>query len=282
MIFSPSILLKVFGEMEWLGNHQWNCVAVRLPVVPMTGTNGRERFGATQLASGLEKAHLAWCIWMFLVSPYLHIEVIINASLAGCSNDYGSGTWFSVWFVCFFFRCSIFSRPQLEPLNWGDHPRQHRQLSSLHLGQVSQPTTKNWPLKRPSNSSLSQGCVVYWGQKLEYHWTCETGWGLCFFERNLFFQFFSWMSYSVFYSNPDTQCMLYLPYIYHKKLTIHVGKIYHTLSVWVQVMFVSSRIWLGLKKIDPPGLMLLCLHGIRFSTLDLALDRGRIPANQGL
>ena len=82
------------------------------------------------------------------------------------------------------------------------------------------------------------------------------------------------MSYSVFYSNPDTQCMLYLPYIYHKKLTIHVGKIYHTLSVWVQVMFVSSRIWLGLKKIDPPGLMLLCLHGIRFSTLDLALDRG--------
>ena len=62
----------------------------------MTGTNGRERFGATQLASGLEKAHLAWCIWMFLVSPYLHIEVIINASLAGCSNDSGSGTWFSV------------------------------------------------------------------------------------------------------------------------------------------------------------------------------------------
>ena len=24
------------------------------------------------------------------------LEVIINASLAGCSNDYGSGTWFSV------------------------------------------------------------------------------------------------------------------------------------------------------------------------------------------
>ena len=51
-----------------------------------------------------------------------------------------------------------------------------------------------------------------------------------------------------FYSNPDTQCTVYLPYIYHKQIDHSCRQIYHTLSVWVKVVVVSSWILLALKK----------------------------------
>lgn len=194
----------------------------------------------------------AWCIWMFLLSPYLHLRSLSMLAWQAAAMIMVRVPGFLYDLYVFFSDFQFFPDPNF-PLFEVTILGNTGSLAVLTLAKrVNQPPKPT--LKRPSTSNSfrlllePRLCRIL----VPKTWIPLDLWNwlriLFFLKKESFFHGCHVLCVFVeFYSNPDTQCTLYLPYIYHNKLTT-CRHIYHTLSVWVKVMFVSSWILLGLKK----------------------------------
>ena len=128
----------------------------------------RERFGAIFrfLSTFLDDVFM-WCIWsfdwIFLVS-HMHLRSLSMLSLQAAAMIMVRVPGYCM--ICmFFFRFVNFSRPQFS--KWGDNPRQHRQLSSLHLGpRVMEKPTRPWTDTNSRSNSYKQ--THLWAEAVSY------------------------------------------------------------------------------------------------------------------